>query len=277
MKVFLSGGTGFIGSHFVNQAHQAGHEIMALRRSASSQPRVPLQRQPVWINKAMTELAADDFAACDVLVHLAAYSANVPYDTLPNCIHWNVQAPLAMFAAAFSAGVASYVVAGSCSEYGRSAERYPLIPPDAPLEPTGSYSASKAAASVAFHAWACEANTRLLILRIFHVFGEGEADSRFWPSLRRAALAGEDFPMTSGEQIRDFIPVEQAAGSFVKAIDRSDIVAGRPRVENIGTGQPQSLKQFAEHWWKVWGARGRLIFGAQPHRPDEMMRYVPKV
>ena len=115
MKVFLSGGTGFIGSHFVNQAHQAGHEIMALRRSASSQPRVPLQRQPVWINKAMTELAADDFAACDVLVHLAAYSANVPYDTLPSCIHWNVQAPLAMFAAAFSAGVASYVVACSCS------------------------------------------------------------------------------------------------------------------------------------------------------------------
>jgi nucleoside-diphosphate-sugar epimerase len=277
MKIFLTGGTGFIGSHFVNQAHQAGHEIIALRRSASSQPRVQLQRQPVWINKAMPELIADDFAACDVLVHLAAYSANVPYDSLPNCIHWNVQAPLAMFAAAFSAGVPAYVVAGSCAEYGRSAERYPLIPPDAPLEPTLSYPASKAAASVAFHAWACEANTRLLILRIFHVFGEGEADSRFWPSLRRAALAGEDFPMTSGEQIRDFIPVEQAAGSFVKAIDRSDIVAGRPRVENIGTGLPQSLKQFAEHWWKIWGARGRLIFGAQPHRPNEMMRYVPKV
>ena len=124
MKIFLTGGTGFIGSHFVNQAHRAGHEIIALRRSASNLPRVQLQRQPVWINKAMTELAAEDFAACEVLVHLAAYSANMSYDTLPNCIHWNVQAPLAMFAAALSAGITSYVVAGSCSEYGRSAERY---------------------------------------------------------------------------------------------------------------------------------------------------------
>ena len=86
MKIFLTGGTGFIGSHFVNQAHRAGHEIIALRRSASSLPRIPLQRQPVWINKAMTELAAEDFAACEALVHLAAYSANMPYDTLPNCI-----------------------------------------------------------------------------------------------------------------------------------------------------------------------------------------------
>ena len=57
MKIFLTGGTGFIGSHFVNQAHRAGHEIIALRRSASSLPRIQLQRQPVWINKAMTELA----------------------------------------------------------------------------------------------------------------------------------------------------------------------------------------------------------------------------
>ena len=46
---------------------------------------------------------------------------------------------------------------------------------------------------------------RLSIHRIFQVFGEGEHETRFWPSLHRAAQAGDDFEMTLGEQVRDFI------------------------------------------------------------------------
>lgn len=277
MKIFVTGGTGFIGSHFLNQAHTAGHEVIALRRSPDSKPRVPLKKEPTWLDKAQDELTSDDFTGCQILVHLAAHSANVPYDTLEACIEQNVLAPLRMFRSALRSGIRRFIVAGSCFEYGRAGERYEFIPPDAPLEPTASYPASKAAASIAFHALACEENLELLILRIFQVYGEGEAESRFWPSLRRAALAGEDLPMSEGLQVRDFIDVEHVASGFVSALSRADLKAGQPVIENLGSGTPKSLGDFANEEWLRFRAPGKLLLGALSMRANEVLRFVPRL
>ena len=277
MRLFLTGGTGFIGSHFINQAHAAGHGIVALRRPGGSSPRVPLEREPDWIEATLTEVPAGALAGCEAVVHLAAHSANVPYDTLEACIRENVLAPLAMFRTAIAAGIRRFIVAGSCFEYGRAGERYEFIPVDAPLEPTASYPSSKAAASLAFHTLACEQNLELLILRIFQVYGEGELATRFWPSLRRAALAGEDMPMSDGTQVRDFIHVAEVAAGFVKALDRGDLRAGQPVIENLGSGRPRTLAEFATEEWRRFGATGRLLMGAQPMRKNEVMRFVPEI
>lgn len=280
MKIFVTGATGFIGSHFLNTALTAGHEVIALRRSADSAPRVPiLESLPgriTWLNVPMDQVTSTDFAGVDTLVHLAAHTPNVPYDTLENCLHWNVMVPLRLFRSAFTAGTIRIVAAGSCFEYGRSGERYEFIPPDAPLEPTQTYPASKAAASVAFYQLAVELNLQLSIHRIFQVFGEGEAESRLWPSLRRTARNGEDLKMTLAEQVRDFVPVEDVARQLLEACDLA-VEPGIPRIRNLGTGHPQSLKEFATYWWKQWQAPGQLIFGANPYRAGEVMRFVPQI
>jgi nucleoside-diphosphate-sugar epimerase len=277
MKIFLTGGTGFIGSHFINHAHAVGHDIIALRRTPESHPRISLSRPPVWMDKQIDSLSPSDFLGCDVLVHLAAHSANVPYDTLENCIVQNVLAPVSMIRAAAASGLRRIIVAGSCFEYGRSGERYEFIPPDAGLEPVATYPASKAAASVAFHALACEKRLELLIFRIFQVYGEGELETRFWPSLCKAALSGEDFPMSPGLQVRDFIDVKDVAARFVKALKRSDLKPGEPLIENLGSGTPRSLLDFATDEWKRLNARGKLLPGSMPMRANEVLRFVPKI
>jgi nucleoside-diphosphate-sugar epimerase len=276
MKIFVTGGTGFIGSHFLSKALIAGHEVIALRREGSS-PRVALGTHPRWLVKEMSEVTEEDLRGIEVLVHLAAHSANVPYDKLSECLRWNVWEPCALFEKAIKAGVRRFIIAGSCFEYGKSGERYEFIPPDAPLEPTQSYPISKAAASIALTGLARGKKLEMLILRIFQVFGEGEQESRFWPSLQKAARSGEDFPMTAGGQVRDFVPVETVAEIFVAALARTDLRAGEPKIENVGTGKPQTLRAFAEFWWKQWSAKGKLKFGAVPHRPNEVMRYVPEI
>mgnify|MGYP003706199117 FL=1 len=150
-------------------------------------------------------------------------------------------------------------------------------PYNAPLEPVNAYGASKAAATIAAMAFARENKLELAVLRLFHTFGEGEGQERLWPSLKKAALAGEDFPMTYGEQIRDFTPVEFVAEKFIYSATEDMILQGEPVVNNIGTGKPQSLKTFAEEQWKKFGAIGRLKFGKIPYRKNEVMRYVPHV
>ena len=276
MKIFVTGGTGFIGSHFLQKALAAGHEVVALKR-AESFPRIPLREQPQWLVKEMSDVSVEDFHGTQALVHLAAHSANLPYDTLGECLRWNVWESCLLVEKAIAANVRRFIIAGSCAEYGTSGERYDFIPTDAPLEPTQSYSISKAAASVALAGLAREKKLEMLIGRIFQVFGEGEWESRLWPSLRKAALSGEDFPMTEGEQVKDFISVQEVAEAFLHAAARNDLKPGEPRFENIGTGKPQTLRAFAEHWWKQWNAPGKLLVGALPYRPHEVMRFVPQL
>jgi nucleoside-diphosphate-sugar epimerase len=227
------------------------------------------------LDSQLDEVCLESLRGCDVVVHLAAHTANAPYDSLSNCLHWNLAAVLVLFEKARLAGVQKFIVAGSCFEYGRSAERYKAIPTDAPLEPTNSYGASKAAASIAFCQWANQYQVDLEILRVFHVFGEGESSSRLWPSLRRAALAGDDFPMTAGEQIRDFMHVEAVAAVFLDRLHKADCSKKCASVFNLSSGKTSSIKQFAEYWWQAFGATGALQLGVVPYRSQEVMVYVP--
>lgn len=187
---------------------------------------------------------------CDILLHLASHSTNVPYDTLENCVYWNVVVPLKLFQKARESGIKKFVIAGTGFEFGHSGEVFDFIPVNAPLMPTMSYSASKAAASIVFYQWAIEHNIKLKYLRIFQVFGEGEMDDRLWPSLKNAALSGNDFHMTWGEQIRDFISVDEVVYQLNKSLDFKGVNFGKPYFINIGTGKPKSIRQFAEYWWK---------------------------
>ncbi len=274
MKLFVTGGTGFVGSHFLQQALAAGHEVVALRRPGS-RPRLPLEAEPRWLEGALDEDWSAALQGCDVLVHLASHTPNPPYAPLDACLYWNVFAAMKLARQAAATGVQRFLVAGSCFEYGQVSAETEFIDTTTPLAPTLSYPTSKAAASVAFEGFAREHGHRVKILRIFQVFGEGEQATRMWPSLRRAALAGEDFPMSAGDQVRDFVPVEDVAASFVRNLDFEMVTPGIPVVRHVATGRSQTLLEFASHWWATWRATGQLEPGKVPYRKNELFRLVP--
>lgn len=277
MKIFLTGGTGFIGTHFLRSPFAREHEVLALRRHAESLPCLPLEREPVWLCKAMDAVTAEDMNGCDTLVHLASPGVSPKKADWDELFYWNVTVTLQLIQHALKAKVRRIVVAGTFAEYGRSADRYDPIPPDAPLEPTYGYAASKAAASVALSALAVEKGFELAYLRVFSAFGEGQYESNFWPALRKAALSGADFPMTPGEQVRDYLPVEEVAGAFWRAATSLNLSPAKPFFGNIGSGRPVSMIEFAREWWARLGASGELMPGAVPYRPNEVMRFVPQI
>ena len=274
MKVFVTGGTGFIGSHFISQALSAGLDLICLRRPGS-QTRISLASEPIWVEGSLEDDLRNELEGCDVFLHLAAHSTNVPYDSLENCLYWNLTASLQLMQRAREAGVRKFIVTGTAFEYGQSGEKYNYIPIDAHLEPSMSYPASKAAASIAFYQWSIEYKLKLQYLRIFQVFGEGENENRLWPSLKKAAISGDDMDLTEGEQVRDFTPVEDVADQLIQALEFERVECGRPLFKNVGTGKPCTIRNFSEFWWKKWAAKGKLNFGSIPYRNDEVMVYVP--
>jgi hypothetical protein len=83
--------------------------------------------------------------------------------------------------------------------------------------------------------------------------------------------------MTSGRQVRDFLPVQKAAAWLLDACTRADITPGLPVVENIGSGEPLAVADFARAEWSRLGATGRLLIGALPDRANEVYRFVPLI
>ena len=167
MKLFLTGGTGFIGSHFLKAALEAGHQVLALRREYS-QPRLSLSLQPIWLQGSLSDDWSSALKGCDVLVHLAAAGVNPEFSDWQELFSVNVSQSLNLWLQAQEAGVRRLVICGSCSEYGRSGEQYEFIPVTAPLQPTNAYGASKASASLAAIGLATQMNLEVVLLRPFH-------------------------------------------------------------------------------------------------------------
>jgi len=276
MKLFVTGGTGFVGSHFLELALAAGHDVVAQRRPGSK-TRLPLTREPVWVDRVLDQNFEAELAGCDAVVHLASHTPNPPYAPLDECLYWNVYAATRLLQQAAAQGVRDVLVAGTCFEYGSAAEGQDFVHPSTEMRPSLTYPISKAAATTACLGLARHLDLRLQVLRIFQVFGEGEAATRFWPSLRSAALGGRDFAMSAGVQVRDFIEVPDVAAQFLRALAFERIEPGRPHLRNVGTGQARTLLEFARGWWAAWGATGQLLPGEVGLRPGELARLVANV
>lgn len=275
MRIFLTGGTGFIGSYVLVEALNAGHEVIALRRSSVSNSVIALPKQPKWCEGDLLNLKFPQLHGIDVVVHLASAGVSPKPADWYQLEQTNIFGSLQLILHAAKAGVRRFVVAGTSHEYGNAARRYEEIPPDASLEPLNPYGASKAAAFHMMRTFSIAEELEFFYGRIFSSYGEGQFAGNFWPSLRWAALAGDDFPMTSGTQIMDFISVRAVARHLLAACSRPDIIAGQPTVVNIGSGVPMSLLAFAKAEWDRFGATGQLLPGALQDRPDQLERCVP--
>jgi nucleoside-diphosphate-sugar epimerase len=263
MRIFLTGSTGFIGSHVLQQATAKGHDVVALRRTSTSSPAIALAKQPTWINGTLASLKPDHLEGCDVVIHLACAGVSPKQATWNELTQANVLGSAHLIAVAHSAGIDRFIAAGTCHEYGS--------------EPLSPYAASKAAAFQLISTYAYYHQICLYYGIIFSAYGEGQYSGNFWPSLRQAALAGEDFPMTNGDQIRDFIPVELVASKLISAGLNTALIPGKPYVENICTGSTSTLLEFAQKEWLLFKATGRILPGLIPPRPNEFWNLTPSV
>jgi len=260
MKLFVTGAFGFLGSRFVTRALTEENEIIALRHSSQQLCRITLERELNWKVKPISQLSEKGFDSVDVVVHLAAKMPSLPMATYDDFFFANVLQPLRLLRIAANLGVKKFVVAGSYFEYGLTCNLFDHIPTNAVLSPVGAYAVSKAAATIAMQSLAIELAVGMQTFRIFQVFGDGEPATRLWPSLKAAALSGRDFRVNNPEYVRDFIPVHDVVSRLLGSC-KTVAADLEPAIHNLGTGRPQTLTEFSNHWWTLWNAKGRLIHG----------------
>jgi nucleoside-diphosphate-sugar epimerase len=268
----VTGATGFIGVHLVDALVDAGVEVVALVR--------PTSRVPDRWHGAVTCVACADWSEAGLraalasqtfahVFHLAAYGVR-PADRDPGAmVRINVDLPAAIVHLCHERGV-GLVTAGTFSEYQRPAGET-VLDEQSPLEGTKIYGASKAAGGMAARALAESLGVRLRHLRLFHVYGAGEAPHRLLPSLVAGLSTESRVALSAGTQVRDFLYVEDVVDACLKTADDMNTV-GVPLTAtwNICTGAGHTVRAFAEMVAEALGASAELLgFGDLPLRPDD--------
>ena len=262
MKVLVTGGLGFIGSHLVERLLREGLEVTVLDNLStgrSSNLKELLGHRHLEVVQAdvtQRESVEKHLKGVDTVFHFAALADIVPSIQRPlDYYHANVTGTITVLEAARAASVNQFVYAASSSCYG-IAEKYPT-PETAPIRPEYPYALTKYLGEHLVLHWGKIYKMQVISLRLFNVYGPRARTAGTYGAVMGVFLAQKlaNKPLTlvgEGTQTRDFTYVSDVVEAFWLA-SQSDL---HGEILNVGSGGTYSVNRLAE-----------LIGGPTVHTP----------
>lgn len=260
MRVLVTGGAGYIGSHTVRQLRRRGDDVVVLD-SLEFGHRDAVADTPLVVGDVADEdLVGETISRhhIEAIVHFAAYkAAGESFENPGRYFLNNVAGSARLLEAAYRHGVGHFVFSSTCAVYGTPG-RTP-VGEDAPVRPESPYGESKALVERMLHWYDVSLGMRSVSLRYFNAAGAAMDGSlgEDWsvtlnlvPVAMKALLGqapplrvfGTDYPTPDGTAIRDYIHVDDLADAHLRALDYL-AGGGTTTAVNLGTGQGSSVRQ----------------------------------
>ena len=274
MKVLLTGGSGYIGSHTAVECLNAGHEVVVFDNLSNSS-RMSLDRVAQITGKSSTFIEGDirDREALsqlfsqhdiDAVIHFAGLKAVGESVDKPLLYYDNnIVGSIALFEAMAEAGVKSIVFSSSATVYGDPTSV--PITEDFPLSATNPYGRSKLFIEEMLRDIArSDAEWSIILLRYFNPVGAHESGligedprgipNNLMPYIAQVAggrrpylnIFGGDYPTPDGTGVRDYIHVVDLARGHVAALNRMQQGIQGIHTWNLGTGQGLSVLDMVQ-------------------------------
>ena len=266
--ILVTGATGFIGSHLTKRLVKEGAKVHVWVRSSSSLWRLSeiQERLSLHVVDLCDQVAVNN--AChefnpEIVYHLAAYGVHYQQQNFKQALDTNVVGTVNLIRGLRETACKKFVHTSTFAEYGH--KDHPIRETD-PLEPSGIYASTKSAASLIAPTIAEQCEIPLLIMRLFTVYGPFEREDKFIPYIILSLLNGNVPELTTCQQVRDYIYVEDVVEAYLKA---ADISIDEPLTLNIGSGIPITLRDLVQDILKFFND-AEVLFGAVPHRKKEI-------
>jgi UDP-glucose 4-epimerase len=284
MKVFVTGGAGYIGSVCVEELLEAGHEV-TVYDDLSEGHRSAVDPRARFIHARPGESgnigAAVESARPEAIMHFAANALVGESMINPGkYFHNNVHNALQLADAAVRFGVQKFVFSSTCATYGPP-ERIPMTE-DLPQHPINPYGESKLMFEKILNWYQQIHKLEFIAFRYFNAagaskrFGEHHrVETHLIPNVLKVALGqmthceifGTDYPTPDGTCIRDYIHIQDLAQAHILGL-----APGRQGFYNLGNGDGYSVREVIQTCERVTGKSIKAI--EKPQRPGDPPRLV---
>jgi UDP-glucose 4-epimerase len=270
MRILVTGGAGYIGSHAVKALGQAGHEICVLDNLSTGHKWAVLHGRLVrgdLEDRGLIDRVIKEFGP-DAVMHFAAFiqveeSVREPLKYYRN----NVANTLTLLEVMRDNRIGNFIYSSTAAVYGIP-EKIP-VEETAPLLPINPYGSSKVIVERVLADLAAAGDFRYIGLRYFNVAG-ADSDGQLGQAYREAThlitralktahgefprlyIYGTDYPTPDGTCIRDYIHVDDLADAHVRALDHL-LDTGQSAVMNCGYGSGYSVKEVVDTTRRVTG------------------------
>ncbi len=257
--LLLTGATGFVGRQVLSVLQSRDQHLRVVTRaSLPDHVEWPAGTELVLSQDAFAESAAwweEAARGVSAVLHMAWYTEPGAYLRSPRNLEC-LAGTLTMAKGCLEAGVKRFVGLGTCFEYDTS---HGYLSTSTPLNPASPYAAAKAAAYLFLREYCQERGVSFAWCRLFHLFGENEDPRRLVPYVMSQLALGLPVELTSGNQIRDYLDVREAAAEIVESF-----LGGREGAINICSGKGITVRALVEQMADVIGRRDLLKFGVRP-------------
>lgn len=267
MRVLLTGATGFIGSHVARCMIAGGAEVYALFRPESDPWRIADIVDSLRI--VPCDLLADeelqrriDRIRPDLCVHLAWCAEPRKYLRSSENVRV-LSASLQLATHLAKLGCGRFVGVGTCLEYDTSVG---YLSESSPTRPQSLYAASKLALHLVLQQLSAVTGMQVAWVRLFYLYGPFEDERRLVPSVIASLLRRQAARVTKGEQVRDFLHVQDVAAA-IWSVAQSDLSGP----VNVGSGTPVTVRGIVDRIGVLLGRREAIEYGALSYSPYEPM------
>ena len=270
-RLIVTGSTGTLGHNLLATVSRwPNTEILALLRAHSNPiakfDGVRYEQIDFFQRDAVAEIIKS-FQPTS-LIHCAASGMRFPKPNWFDLIRFNVDVSLSLCESVAQIRDCQFVYISTGLSY-RDQGR--LLREEDALDTVHPYGASKAAADILMRAAAAEFGVPMVVLRPFSFSGVGDTSHRLFPSLLRAAAAGQPFELSPGDQVRDHCAVEDIAEGITQSmLLRQDLGPGT-HVFNLGSASEVRLRELVEDVVDQLGLKMELKFCARDY-----VRFEPK-
>jgi len=249
-KIIVTGGLGFIGSHFVNYLNEnTDHEVLIVDKLTYAASRENIKHPTPQLIKDICNVTVDDLDDYDYIVHFAAESHvdNSIKDGMP-FVKTNVEGTFNLIEVARkNPNLKKFLHISTDEVYGDRDNREPAQE-FTPLEASSYYSATKTSSDLLVMAAGRTYDFPYLITRTCNNYGENQHKEKFVPKIIHSIKNGLEVPVYGdGKQIREWIHADDNAAAIYKLL-MSDKVK---EIYNIGTGERyqniEVLKIISDH------------------------------